>query len=124
MVRTTNEKISIVRENMKIAQHRQKRYVDKRHKDLEFEVGDHMFLKVSPIQGVVRFGQKRGKLLPHYIGPFNILKRVGKMVYRLTMPPKMSGFHNVFHISMLRKCMHANTQVIKFDDINVRGRVS
>ena len=124
MVRETNEKIGIVREKMKTAQHRQKRYTDKRCKDLEFEVGDHVFLKVSPIRGVVRFGQKRGKLSPRYIGPFDIIERVGKVAYRLALPPKMSGVHNVFHISTLRKCMHANTHVITFDDIEVDDRIS
>ena len=73
---------------------------------------------------MVRFDQKIGKLSPRYIIPFNILERVGEVVYRLAFSPKMSGVHDVFHIGMLRKCMHANTPVIKFNDIEVSDRVS
>ena len=77
--------------------------MDQHRKDKEFNVGDHVLLKVSPIREVVRFGKKRGKLLPRYIGPFEILERVGKVAYRLALPPRMSGVHNVFHISMLKE---------------------
>ena len=73
-----------------------------RRQPLEFEVGDRVFLKVMPKRGVVRFG-KRGKLLPRFIGPFEILERVGTITYRLALPPNMSGVHEVFHVSMLRK---------------------
>ena len=65
---------------------------------LEFEVGDHVFLKVMPKRGVDRFG-KRGKLLPRFVGPFEILERVGTIAYRLALPPIMSGVHEVFHDS-------------------------
>ena len=70
-----------------------------RRRPLDFEVGDHVFLKVMPKRGVVRFG-KHGKLLPRFIGPFEILERVGTIAYRLELPPSMSGVHEVFHISM------------------------
>ena len=73
-----------------------------RHRPLEFEVGDHVFLKVMPMRGVVRF-DKRGKLSPRFIGPFERLERVGIVSYRLALPPGMSGVHEVFHVSMLRK---------------------
>ena len=73
-----------------------------RHRPLEFEVGDHVFLKVMPKRGVVRSG-KRGKLSPRFIGPFEILERIGVVAYRLALPPNMSGVHEVFHVSMLRK---------------------
>ena len=84
------------------AQSRQKSYVDIRRRPLDFEVGDHVFLKVVPKRGVVRFG-KRGKLSLRFIGPFKILERVGPIAYRLTLPLSMSGVHEVFHVSMLRK---------------------
>ena len=71
-----------------------------RRRPLELEVGDHVFLKVMPKKGVARFG-KRGKLSPRFIGPFEILERVGTVVYRLALPPIMSGVHEVFHVSML-----------------------
>ena len=73
-----------------------------RRRPLEFEVGDHIFLKVTPKRGVVRFG-KRGTLSPRFIGPFEILERIGVVAYRLALPPSMSGVHEVFHVSMLRK---------------------
>ena len=73
-----------------------------RRRPLEFEVGDHVFLKVMPKRGVVRFG-KRGKLLPRFVGPFKILERVDTVAYRLAFPPSMSGVHEVFHVFMLRK---------------------
>ena len=69
---------------------------------LEFEVSDHISLKVNPKRGVVRFG-KRGKLSPRFIGPFEILERIGTVAYRLALPPSMPGFHEVFHVSILRK---------------------
>ena len=65
-------------------------------------MADHVFLKVIPKRGVVRFG-KRGKLAPRYIRPFEILKRVGKVAYRLALPPSLSSVHEVFHVSMLQK---------------------
>ena len=73
-----------------------------RRRPLEFEVGDHVFLKVMPKRGEVRFG-KRGKLSSKFIGPFEILERVGTVAYRLALPPYMSGVHEVFHVSMLLK---------------------
>ena len=73
-----------------------------RHRPLEFEVGDHVFLKVMPKRGVVRSG-KRGKLSPRFIGPFEILERIGVVEYQLALPPNMSGVNEVFHVSMLRK---------------------
>ena len=92
--------------------------------DREFNVGEHVLLKVSPVRGIVRFGQKKGKLSPRYIGPFEILERVGKVAYRVALPPKMSGVHNVFHISMLRKCAHDPTHEIDFEDIEVNDNVT
>ena len=73
-----------------------------RFRPLEFEIGDHVFLKVMPKMGVVRFG-KRGKLSPVFIGPFEILERIGTVAYRLALQPNMSGVYEVFHVSMLRK---------------------
>ena len=85
---------------------------------LEFEVGDHVFLKVMPKRGVVRFG-KRGKLSPRLLGTFEILKRVGTVAYRLALPPSMSGVHEVFHVSMLRKYTPDPAQVVDWGQIEV-----
>ena len=102
LLQTTNEAILTIRKRILTAQSRQKSYVDVRRKDLEFEVGDHVFLKVALVRGVFQFG-KRGKLSPHFIGPFEILERIGPVAYRLALPPALGVVHNVFHVSMLRK---------------------
>ena len=89
-----------------------------RRRPLEFEVGDHVFLKVMPKRGVVRFG-KRGKLSPRFFGPFEILERVGTVVYRLALPPSMSGGNEVFHVSMLRKYTPYPAHVVDWGEIEV-----
>ena len=93
----TVDKVNVIRARLKAAQDRQKSYADKRRKDLEFEVEDRVFLKLSPWKGVVRFG-KRGKLSPRYIGPFEIVGRIGPVAYRLDLPEELSRVHNVFHL--------------------------
>ena len=85
-----------------MAQSYQKSYADKRQQPLEFEVGDHAFLKLMPKRGVVRF-DKRGKISPRFIGPFEILERVGIVAYRLVLPSSLSSVHKIFHVSILRK---------------------
>ena len=85
---------------------------------LEFEAGDHVFLKVKPKRGVVRFG-KRGKLSPRFIGPFEILERIGIIAYRLALPPSRSGVHEVFYVSMLRKYTPDPTHVVDWGQIEV-----
>ena len=102
LIRNTSEKVSLIRQRLLTAQSRQKIYVDVRCRPLEFVVGDHVFFKVIPKRGVVKFG-KRGKLSPRFIGPFEILERIGTIAYLLALPPSMSGVHEVFHLSMLRK---------------------
>ena len=89
-----------------------------RRRPLEFEVGDHVFLKVMPKRGVVRFG-KRGKLLSRFIGHFEILERVGTVAYRLALPPNMPGVHEVFHVSMLRKYTPDPAHVVDWGHIEV-----
>ena len=92
LIRDTSKKVSLIRQRLLTAQSRQKSYVEVRRRPLEFEVGDHVFLKVMPKRRVVRFG-KRGKLSPRFIGPFEILERVGTFTYRLALLPSMSGVH-------------------------------
>ncbi|KAA0045456.1 pol protein [Cucumis melo var. makuwa] len=102
LVQSTNEAIQKIRSRMQTAQSRQKSYVDVRRKDIEFDVGDKMFLKVAPMKGVLRF-ERRGKLSPRFVGPFEILERIGPVAYCLALPPSLSAVHDVFHVSMLRK---------------------
>ena len=92
----------IIQQRLRIAFSRQKSYADPRRKDVSFSAGDMVFLKVSPMKGVMRFG-KKGKLAPRYIGPFEIRSRVREVAYRLTLPHELSRIHSVFHVSILRK---------------------
>ena len=102
LIRDTSKKVSLIRQRLLMAQSRKKSYADVRRLPLEFEVGDHVFLKVIPKRGVVRFG-KSGKLSPRFIGPLEILERVGTVAYRLDLPSNMLGVHEVFHVSMLQR---------------------
>nr|GFB15592.1 putative nucleotidyltransferase, ribonuclease H [Tanacetum cinerariifolium] len=94
MIEVTNEKVAVTKEKLKEARTRQKSYADKHSKSLEFQPGDHVFLKVSPARRVRRFGIK-GKLSPRFIRPFEILDRVGEVSYRLALPPQLSCVHNI-----------------------------
>ena len=118
LIRDTSEKVSLIQQRLLMSQGRQKSYADVRRRRLEFEVGDHIFLKVMPKRGVVRFG-KRGKLLPRFVRPFEILERIGMIAYRLALPPSMSGVHEVFHVSMLRRYTPDPTHVVDWGEIEV-----
>ncbi|KAI3805023.1 hypothetical protein L1987_27018 [Smallanthus sonchifolius] len=118
VIHETTEKIVQIRERIKAARDRQKSYADVRRKPLEFQVGDKVLLKVLPWKGVIRFG-KRGKLNPRYIGPFEILKRIGPVAYKLNLPETLSGVHDVFHVSNLKKCLSDETLVIPLEEIQI-----
>ena len=98
LVTEAENKVKTIQANLKVAQSRQKSYADKRRKPLQFEVGDHIYLRVSPTKGVQRFGIK-GKLAPRYIGPFEILEICGPVAYRIQLPSQLAVVHVVFHIS-------------------------
>jgi hypothetical protein len=100
-----------IQENLKIAKSRQETYANKTHRPLEFEVGNHVYLRVSPMKGMKRFGVK-GKLAPCYIGPFPILEKCGTMAYMLDLPPSLPRVHNIFHISQLKKCLKALVDIV------------
>jgi hypothetical protein len=100
-----------VKENLKAARSPQESYANKRHRPLEFEVGDHVYLWVPPMKGVKRFGIKR-KLAPRYIGPFPILKKCGPVAYKLELPPPLDGDHDIFHVSQLKKCLKVPVDVV------------
>ena len=118
LIRDTSEKVSLIRQRLLTAQSRHKSYADVRHRPLEFEVRDHVFLKVMPKRGVVRF-DKHGKLSPRFIGIFKILERVGTVAYRLALLPSRSGVHEVFHVSMLRKYTPDPAHVVDWGQIEV-----
>jgi hypothetical protein len=115
--------VKMIRKNLEVAQARQKSYHDKRRKPLQFEVGDFVYLKVSPTKGVQRIGIK-GKLAPRYIGPYEIMEACGLVAYKLKLPPKMSAIHNVFHVSQLKKCVWLPIQVIAEPDMEIELDVS
>lgn len=118
IVQATSDRIAIIRERLKAARDRQKSYADNRRKPLEFQVGDQVLLKVSPWKGVVRFG-KKGKLAPRYVGPFEILERIGPVAYKLKLPQELRGIHDTFHVSNLKKCLSDDTQPIPLEDIRI-----
>ena len=118
LIRDASEKMSLIRQRLLNAQSLQKSYVYRRRRSIEFEVGDHIFLKVMPKREVIRFG-KRGKLSSRYIRPFEILKRVGIVAYRLVLPSSLSGVHEVFHVSMLRKYTPDLTHVVDWGESTV-----
>ncbi|XP_073056887.1 uncharacterized protein [Primulina eburnea] len=115
--------VALIRERMKTAQSRQKSYADVRRRPLAFEVGDHVFVKIAPLKGVMRFG-KKGKLSPRFIGPFEILDRIGERAYRLTLPPDLDKVHNVFHVSMLRKYVSNPIHVLRHEPLDLMPNLS
>jgi hypothetical protein len=104
VLRNAEKQVQIIRENLNIAQSWQKHYADNRRRDLTFEVGDFVYLKISPMRGLCRFKVK-GKLAPRYIKPFKVLDRKGEVAYQLELPLQLVGVHNVFHVSQLKKCL-------------------
>jgi hypothetical protein len=118
MIQDTVRQVALIRERMLAAQSRQKSYADKRRRPLEFEVGAHVWLRVSPTRGVRRFGVK-GKLSPRYIGPFEILERVGELAYRLALPPALDGVHPVFHVSQLRQYVPDPSHRLNYEELVV-----
>ena len=97
-VTEAEEQVRIIQQLVKAAQSRQKSYADKRRRPLTFEVGDCVYLKVSPMKGVQRFGVRR-KLAPRYVGSYQIIEWKGNVAYKLQHPPKMSAIFDVFHVS-------------------------
>nr|GFC86960.1 putative reverse transcriptase domain-containing protein [Tanacetum cinerariifolium] len=99
-----------------------KEVVTRHGKLMDFQVGDKVMLKVSPWKGVVRFG-KRGKLNPRYIGPFQVLSKVGDVAYRLELPQQLSRVHNTFHVSNLKKCLSDESLVIPLEGLHVDDKL-
>jgi hypothetical protein len=116
IVTEAEEKVKQIWPNILTTQSHQKSYNDKWRHPLEFEVGDHIYIRVSPMKGVRRFGIK-GKLAPRYIGPYPIINKYGSLSYQVELPSKLSGVHNVFHISQLKRCLKSPIDVVIEDTI-------
>ncbi|XP_077251911.1 uncharacterized protein LOC143891157 [Tasmannia lanceolata] len=123
LVQQAIDKIRVIREHLRIAQSRQKSYTDVGRRELEFQVVDKVLLKVSHTRGVMRFGI-HGKLSPRYIGPFEILEKVGVVAYRLASPPSLASVHNVFHVSMLQKYVSDPNHIIEPPPVQLRADLS
>jgi hypothetical protein len=100
-----------IQDNVKAAKSHQESYANKRHRPLQFEIGDHVYLKVLPMKGVKRF-EVKGKLSPHYIGPYPIPEECGTVVYKLELPLSLAGVHDIFHVSQLKKCLKAPVDIV------------
>ncbi|GJZ06897.1 putative reverse transcriptase domain-containing protein [Tanacetum coccineum] len=123
LVQETTEKISQIKDKLKVARDRQKSYVDKRRKPLEFSVGEYVLLKVSPWKGVVHF-RKKGKLAPRFVGPFETIKRISPVAYRLDLPKELNGVHDTFHVSNLKKCLADPALQVPLDEIRVDAKLN
>ncbi|PKU59199.1 hypothetical protein MA16_Dca026721 [Dendrobium catenatum] len=119
LVDEATNKIRLIRDRLKAVQDGQRKHYDAKHRPVEFEVGEFVFLKVSPMKGVQTFG-KTGKLSPRFIGPYEIIEKIGNMPYRLDLPVHMQGIHNVFHISVLRKYVSDDSKRIQSKSIGLQ----
>jgi hypothetical protein len=119
VLKDAERQVQMVCESLKVAQSRQKSYADKR-RDLSFEVGDFVYLKVSPMRGTRRFKVK-GKLAPRYVGPFKIVDCRGEVAYQLELPPQLSDVHDVFHVSQLKKCLRVPEEQLPMEELDLGG---
>ncbi|GMJ08650.1 hypothetical protein HRI_004534200 [Hibiscus trionum] len=123
LLKGTTEKVKLICDHLKAASDRQKSYADLKRKEIEFSVGEKVFLKVSPWKKVMRFGRK-GKLSPRFIGPYEIVERIGPVAYRLRLPSKLERIHDVFHVSMLRKYISYPSHVMPVEEIELNPDLS
>ncbi|XP_073152943.1 uncharacterized protein [Henckelia pumila] len=123
MIREMSDKVKLIQIRMRTAQDRQSKYANVRRRPLSFEQGDWVFLKISSFRVTVRFG-KKGKLSPRFIGPYEILDKVGDLAYRLALPPALSGIHDVFHVSMLRKYEPDASHILRPDEAELDKTLS
>jgi hypothetical protein len=117
------KQVRMVKENFRVAQSRQKSYADHRRRELSFEVGNFVYLKVSLVRGLRRF-KVRGKLAPRFIRPFKILEKRGEVAYQLELSPQLSDVHDVFHVSQLKKCLCVPEEQIPMEDLDAKEDLS
>jgi hypothetical protein len=117
------KQVRMVTKNLRVTQSRQKSYTDHRRRELSFEVGDFVYLKVSPMRGLHHF-KVRAKLAPIFIGPFKILEKSGEVAYLLELPPQLSDVHDVFHVSQLKKRLQVLEEQIPMEDLDAKEDLS
>ncbi|CAN0841373.1 Transposon Ty3-G Gag-Pol polyprotein [Linum grandiflorum] len=123
LVQETADKVKIIRERLRVAQDRQKQYADQRTREVNYEIGEKVFLKVSPWKGLMRFG-KKGKLAPRYLGPYDIIGKVGPVAYVLDLPRELDRIHNVFHVSLLKKYHVDPSHIVRPDVVELEEDLS
>jgi hypothetical protein len=123
LVEEAEATIHRIQDNLKVTKSRQETYANKKCRPLEFEVGNHVYLRVSPMKGVKRFGVK-GKLAPRYIGPFPILKKCGSVACKLDLPPSLARVYDIFHVSQLKKCLKAHVDVMLLEVTPLKANLS
>jgi hypothetical protein len=116
-------KVKVIQENLKATHSRQKSYFHKRRKPLKFNVGDLVYLRVSPTKGVQQFGVK-GKLAPRYVGLYEIIEECGPMAYRVRLPSQLAAIHDVFYVSQLKKCVRVPAEIVEQKEIMVEPNIS
>jgi hypothetical protein len=118
--RDAEKQIEMVRECLIVTQTRQKSYANKWGRDLNFEIGDFVYLKVSPMRGSCRFKVK-GKLAPRYVGPFKVIDRKGEVACQLVVPLQLSDVDDMFHVSQLKKCLRVPEEQLPIEELNLDG---
>ena len=122
-IQETEEKVKMIRERLKVATDRHKSYAEMKRKYIRYEVGKKVFLKVSPWKKVMRYG-KKGKFSPRFIGPYEVINKVGPVAYRLTLPPDLENIHNVFHVSMLIRYRSDPSHVVSSETIELKPNLT
>jgi hypothetical protein len=123
ILQEAEKQVRMVKENLRVVQSRQKSYADHWRRELSFEVGDFVYLKVSPMRGLRHF-MVRGKLAPRFIGPFKILEKRGEVANQFELPPQLSNVHDVFHVSQLKKCLCVPEEQIPMKDLDAKEDIS
>src|SRR3954465_8008746 len=123
VIQKAEDKVRVIREHLKAAQSRQKSYYDKKHRGVDFKVGELAYLKVSPLRGTHRFGIK-GKLAPRFVGPFRILETRGPLAFRLELPDSLYMVHDMFHVSQLKQCFKQPEQAVDLGEIQLSADLS
>ncbi|XP_070036754.1 uncharacterized protein [Nicotiana tomentosiformis] len=118
LVHQAMEKVKTIKVRLKTAHSRQKSYSNVYHRDLKFKEDDWVFLKVSPMKGIMRIGRK-GKLSLRYVRPYKIIRRIGQVAYKLELQPEMSLVHPIFHVSMLKKVVGDPSSIVPVETIEV-----